>query len=253
MQIVFSGQIPKDTYFPDAIEDAYCIDQSTGRMALSDGASESFDSKTWAQLLVKLFILNPHIDADWLSLAVSSYHAEQDFASLSWSKQAAFERGSYATLVGVQCCEDDKSIQVISVGDSVVVLLAGSEFLDSFPYKSAEEFRQRPTLFSTSSERNDFVGEGDFHFKHSMKWGVDSTRSTSLLCMTDALAEWALSMAEVGVPQWEILLNIRDISQLGQLVESERGKKLLRLDDVTLINVTLDGAVKRELSHPREI
>ena len=58
--------------------------------------------------------------------------------------------------------------------------------------------------------------------------------------MTDALAEWALMMAEEGKPQWEKLMAIRQESELQLLVESEREKKLMRTDDVTLITVTFD-------------
>ena len=58
--------------------------------------------------------------------------------------------------------------------------------------------------------------------------------------MTDALAEWALMMAEEGKPQCEKLMAIRQESELQLLVESEREKKLMRTDDVTLITVTFD-------------
>jgi hypothetical protein len=238
MQVIFSGQIPKDFNFPESTEDAFEIDVTSSRIALSDGASESFDSKTWAKLLVRSFVQNPEVNIDWLAEAVGNYNERHDPASLSWSKQAAFERGSYATLIGIECFRNHCSIDIIGIGDSLAVLLSGNDFLDSFPYKTANEFKQRPTLFCTNTHNNNFVDESDFYSLHSKTWSVGSIPSVFLLCMTDALAEWALMMAEVGKPQWRELMAIRQESELQVLVESEREKKLMRTDDVTLITVS---------------
>jgi len=240
MRILFAGQVPKDLNYPDSNEDAFEIDEGSGRIALSDGASESFDSKTWAQLLVKSFVANPAINSDWLSLAVDSYLSNYEIGSLSWSKQAAFERGSFATLVGVECFKIHSSIYVISVGDSLAVLISGTDFVESFPYKSAEEFRQRPTLLGTNKKNNHFVGESDFYSVHSKTWSVSSTQTPKLLCMTDALAEWALMLAAEGASPWVELLSIKNDAELRVLVESEREKKLMRVDDVTLISISFD-------------
>lgn len=240
MQVLFSGQVPKDFNFPESNEDAFEIDEGGSRIALSDGASESFDSKTWAQLLVKSFVVNPALNSDWLSLAVDNYLSNYVIGSLSWSKQAAFERGSFATLVGVEWFKNHSSIDVISVGDSLAVLISGSEFVESFPYKSAEEFRQRPTLLCTNKGNNHFVGESDFYSVHCKTWDIKNTPTPNLLCMTDALAEWALRLAAEGTPPWIELLSIRNDAELQALVESEREKKLMRIDDVTLISISFD-------------
>ena len=240
MRVIFSGQVPKDFNFPESTEDAFEIDETSSRIALSDGASESFDSKTWAKLLVKSFVQNPEVNIDWLTETVSSYEEKHDPATLSWSKQAAFERGSFATLIGIECFPNHSSIDIIGIGDSLAVLLSSNDFLDSFPYKTANEFKQRPTLFCTNFQNNNFVGDSDFYSTRCKTWSIDSIPSVFLLCMTDALAEWALMMAEEGKPQWEKLMAIRQESELQLLVESEREKKLMRTDDVTLITVTFD-------------
>ena len=61
------------------------------RLALSDGASESYDSRLWANLLATKFAEDPRFGPEWLDAAVSAYHGEHDFAAMSWSQQLAFE------------------------------------------------------------------------------------------------------------------------------------------------------------------
>ena len=85
---------------PAPNEDAFAIDRRRGLIALSDGASESYDSATWAKALVEQFVSNPHFDATWLHAACARYGAAYDRETLRWSAQAAYDKGSYATLIG---------------------------------------------------------------------------------------------------------------------------------------------------------
>jgi hypothetical protein len=91
MKVLFAGQVPKEPSFPDAIEDAYKLAPDDGRIAVSDGASESFDSKTWANLLAERFVQHPQLSQRWLDDAISDYLSEFDQPKMSWSKQASFE------------------------------------------------------------------------------------------------------------------------------------------------------------------
>ena len=54
MKVIFHGTIPKDQNFASSNEDAYTFFDSKGILALSDGASESYDSKQWALTLTKI-------------------------------------------------------------------------------------------------------------------------------------------------------------------------------------------------------
>lgn len=247
MRVIFCGQVPKDPNYPEANEDAFEIGLSADRLAISDGASESFDSKTWAKLLVDNFTSSPEINSDWLSKVVRQYNECYDLTTLSWSKYAAFERGSFATLLGVEAFLDHSSLDVLSVGDSLAVLLSGSKMVDSFPYKDARQFQQRPELFCTNPSHNGFVGEADFFSRHQKTWDLRKLDDPVLLCMTDALGEWALRMEQDGSPQWETLLSIRDVDQLQAIVSIERENRRMRVDDVTLVAIDFDGVVPDEL------
>ena len=73
MRVLFSGQVPKDPLYPEAIEDSYEFLISDGRIALCDGASESFDSKTWARIVTSQFVDDPEIKASWLDECIRRY------------------------------------------------------------------------------------------------------------------------------------------------------------------------------------
>jgi hypothetical protein len=242
MRVVFCGQVPKEPNYPESNEDAAEIARDAGRLAISDGASESFDSKTWAQLLVGAFARSPGLSPAWLSEVVREYNAHYDVSMLSWSKHAAFERGSFATLLGVEECPAHAAVDVLSVGDSLAVLLSSSGMIDSFPYNDAQQFQQRPELFCTNPSYNGFIGEPDFFSRHHKTWELKELENPVVLCMTDALGEWALRMAQEDSPQWQALLSITDEAQLQALIRSEREGRRMRVDDVTLVSIAFDGS-----------
>lgn len=247
MRELFRGQVPKDPCFPEANEDSCKVDTEKGRLALSDGASESFDSKSWAEILVHRFVLNPELNEDWLSGLISEYASQFDYENMTWSKQASFNRGSFATLLGIEIFSNLGTVDIISIGDSLAVLLDGTEFIDSHPYSCAEDFQQRPELFCTNPDHNSFFSSSGFFSSHFKTWAISKRKSPYVLCMTDALGEWALRNMSERKPPWEKLKSIRDNSELEELVIIERKNKNMRVDDVTLVVIALNQAGNNEL------
>lgn len=250
MKVLFTGQVPKEPDFPDDIEDAIAQAADDSRIVISDGASESYDSKTWARLLTARFRNHPELSQSWLTEAIVSYTARFDYANLSWSKQAAFARGSFATLLATIKSEESDAVNIFSVGDSLAVFLDNGELLESFPYIRAEEFQQRPELLCTNIASNAFLFSSDFAETHHKIWLLQDKSNPVILCMTDALGEWALRHQEEGDPRWLQLAQIRDAAELESLVLQERESKSLRVDDVTLVNISLIGCTKDELPDP---
>jgi hypothetical protein len=247
MKVIFSGRIPKEPAFPNDVEDMLGIADDNSKVVISDGASESFDSKTWAWLLTSRFIKQPELSKDWLDYMIAEYTACFDLANLSWSKQAAFARGSFATLLAVDQTTGADTIRVISVGDSLAVLLDGQELLESFPYVRAEDFQQRPELVSTNALSNAFIRAGDFLTQYQKIWSLQGKTNPILLCMTDALGEWSLRHWQQGDPRWWQLAQIRDVTELENLVTQEREEKALRVDDTTLVTLSFLESEKDEL------
>lgn len=250
MRVLFSGQVPKDADFPDSNEDALLVGEDSAKIAISDGASESFDSKSWAKLVVQGFLESSDVNQAWVADLCRQYGTLFDPASLSWSKAAAYQRGSFATLLGLEFNKDSESIDALCIGDSQVVLLSNGHFVDAYPYIEPKQFQQRPELLCSNLAYNQFILEPDYQLNHRKSWNLADIDQPALLCMTDALAEWALRMEIQGDSKWETLLSISDVSELESLVFNEQHEKRMHVDDVTLISVLFDRGIDDDIPNP---
>jgi len=122
---------------------------SKGVFALSDGASISFDSASWAAILVRRFVQEPKFTTAWLTAAIAEFSQRHDRDSLPWMKQASFDRGSFASLLGVQFHLGDNYFQVFAIGDTLAVLCDGNRIVETFPYSAPSQFDQSPQLLFT--------------------------------------------------------------------------------------------------------
>jgi len=235
VKVCFAGQTPKSPAFPDAGEDAYALAADDGRVALSDGASESFDSQRWARLLVDRFVRCPAVTAEWVDAAAADFHRQFDRARMSWSQQAAFDRGSFATLLGLEWCASRRELALVGIGDSVAVLVEGDEGVRAFPYGRAEDFERRPQLVCTQVAYNRFLAEPEAANPRHALWRIAEKPRSVVLCMTDALGEWAFRNAQEGHPSWALLAGIGTLAELEALVRDQRLARRLRVDDVTLV------------------
>lgn len=244
MKLEFSGSVPKDPCCPEANEDKFAFSEDGRRLALSDGASESFDSKLWADLLVRRFIADPKVRPEWVASALADYSATHDFQSLSWSKQAAFERGSFATLIGVEQFDEHGAVEILAIGDSIAILTDGGKLIHGWPFEDPEKFKERPTLLATVTGHNDFIGISGFWTQHGRTFHLEGLNEPRLICMTDALGEWALKEAQASGAGLAELLSIQTEEQLSELVLRERAEKRMRVDDSTLLVLSFERGKK---------
>jgi len=241
MRVAFAGQVSKDLAFPDDIEDAMAFATEADRVAISDGASESYDSRSWAQLLVRRFVADTRVDLAWLDEAIAAYRKQSDFTDLSWSHQDAFDRGSFASLLGIEYLPREQQVRVCCVGDSLAVLIdSQGRRRRTFQYLCAEQFDRRPQLFSTHPARNTKLAGPDFFGSHTDSWPVYGAEPWAVLCMTDAMGEWALRHDECGRPVWSELLALHDQAGLDALVAEARESRDINVDDVTLVRLSFD-------------
>jgi hypothetical protein len=238
MDIQFIGQVPKDEMAPDLIEDCYGLSKNPEVIVLSDGASESYDSRTLSRLICEKFLTFPNPNLAWIESIIYDFSSKVDLTSLSWSKQAAYNRGSFATLLALYQTPSKKTITLFCIGDSFAVLLENGIYKDSFPYKKSKEFSQKPTLISTIRDQNTFIFSPGYPKTHILHWRLSAYRNPTVLCMTDALGQWALKNEEHDTPIWNGLLNISNQIDLVDLVNKEWEKKEMRKDDITFIKVT---------------
>jgi hypothetical protein len=240
MRTEFAASVAKDSRTPQDNEDRFALSGDGLRLALCDGASESFDSKRWADILARRFTEDPRITQEWVAEAVHRYAAAHDFATMSWSRQAAFARGSFATLLGVEDDPGHNAVDVLAIGDSIALLLSGVTLLGRWPLMNPEHFSERPTLLATIPALNDFVGADGFWSIRGTTFHLDGVAAARLLCTTDALGEWALRQALGGGEGLAELLRISSADEFAQLVERERSARRMRIDDATMVVLSFE-------------
>lgn len=235
MFVDFVATVAKEINAEHLNEDSYLFSLDGRVASLSDGASESFDSKSWAAILCGMSCAGSGVSPESIFQAVNSYNIQYDPSQLSWSKALAFERGSFATLLSCEYNNERSEVEVIAVGDSVVVVCEGEEVSKCFPLTVPEQFEMRPELLSTRNDLNGFINDPLFNTKHVMVSAVSS--NTTVLLMTDAIGHWCYKAISEGREEWRLLLSIDSESDFAEFVGGSRKNKTMKLDDTTLIRL----------------
>src|SRR5262245_48195361 len=113
MRLLAKVTVSKEDGDPQFNEDFCAWRAAKHTWAVSDGASESFAAKRWARILALSFVDYPYVDKDWLAEASRRYSLSFNTAEMTWNKAAAFERGSFATLLGVVWHPKQRTIDII--------------------------------------------------------------------------------------------------------------------------------------------
>jgi hypothetical protein len=221
-----------------ANEDHWSRSESAMVYAVSDGASVSYDPGPWAAILTRRFIENPDVSYDWIQAAIAEFANAYDREALPWMQQAAFDRGSFATLLGVVFLPDWQGVRVFAIGDTILAFIEGREVLRTIPYVRPDEFDCSPQLISTNPLENKSL-DHDAILNAWHELNIASHECPTLLLMTDALGRWLLDQRE----RVSVLLDIHDEQGFREFVERERAEGRLKRDDTTLVVI----GVGREL------
>lgn len=231
LSIDLVASVPKDPQRQDLNEDAYAVGESC--VAVTDGASESYDSRAWARLLAEAYAKEQSVSAEWVAERIRTYLESTDIECLSWSRLAAFERGSFATLLGLELVPNRHEVDVLAIGDSLAVHVRDGAMLSSFPFAKPEDFDVRPRLLSTLASANTFIDEHEFFKNSSTTWEVQS--GDCILLMTDAVGHWLLAHSE-EVPT---LIAMPSAEAFEELVIERRRDRRMRLDDSTVLRIVV--------------
>lgn len=216
-------------------EDAWNIPPDPGSpIVLCDGASESFDSRRWAEILTKGLARHEDFTDSWLKERIEEYEKAIEPAALSWSKQLAYERGSFATFLSVQLRHGECLVN--AMGDTEAFLVKDGRIIEMYPYVEACEFLNHPCLLSTKRELNTELKENVDDCPFSGKL-VQIEHATHLLMLTDALAHWLMKKKD-DPEAVNALLCISSDTEFRGFVDRER-KDGMRFDDTTMIRVNL--------------
>lgn len=237
MRTLYAGSVAKYVESPGDNEDRFVVGEDGRCVTVCDGASESFDAAKWADLVSGRFHAE-RFSANVLARVVADYEAACDPSTLSWSKQMAFERGSFSTLCRVEMGDGD-TLDVTCIGDSLMVLTDAAQLLHCQPYATSERFDERPLLLSTLPAHNVAFGDTAFVEGLTQRVGVPTDSPAFVLMMTDALGQWLLSRMEANdTTALTDLISIRTDAELMALVESARASGAMRRDDTTLVVAT---------------
>jgi hypothetical protein len=133
-------------------------------------------------------------------------------------QQAAFDRGSFATLLDVVFSADWRAVRIVAIGDSILAFLDKQQVIRTIPYESPDEFEHAPELLSTNLFENrslDILNA--WHELH-----LASQEAPALLLMTDATWRWLMDDQTRAVT----LLSICDDQSFASFVEQERAQTL---------------------------
>ena len=209
------------------------------RFGLSDGASISYDSASWSQILTRAYTKNPQVNRLWLEQVRNEFSRLHNRDTLPWTKQAAFDRGSFASLLGVQYLNEIDRIQVLAVGDSIAVLCDGTSMVKSWPYSNWEEFSASPLLLSTNPDYSYAFNGSEIPQEWRTEWSIRELRDPIVFCMTDALGEWFLKHRPDDPAPISILLSLNRRKAFHDFVLEQRARGNLKRDDTTLLILTL--------------
>jgi hypothetical protein len=229
---LFKHSIPKN---PDtANEDSYFV--SGNACVVSDGATMAFNSGIWSRILTRDFKRYGIISKEFISHSgkvFNKYHHKYYFkgGSIPWNVLESYENGRFATLLGVELL--DNRVKITAIGDTIVVLIDGKNFIDSFPLKNSCEFNSNPVLISSNLNANYFLSDEENNFA---EWDLSRYENPVILCMTDAIGCWFLQYPEKSIKFIKYLLKVKQKQEFFEhIIIKERVSKRMKLDDTTLI------------------
>ncbi len=242
--------LPKEGFDPKRCADKAAINEQLGRYAVADGVSRSFLPAQWAEILVTGFVgqqsdfSKPVEFVNWL-LACSNewgvgaeqwiHEARQTPLNEDWESKL-LEEGAQATFVGCWLTTNGGSntiAHVLAVGDANFFLFRPQTVSSlwqccvAYPWEKPEDFSAITDTLSTLSRRIQRVTE-------LVKFAKFVTQpGDRIVLATDALAHWMLTPA--GQAYWNEMLQITVTSQFGELVQRERQRRALEVDDTTML------------------
>jgi len=229
--------LPKSGSSKLEYEDAAAADDTAGRFAVADGASESISAGEWAQMLADAYVAGPPDEknfAEWLHPIQKKWQSNLSRRPAPWYIEEKLRDGAFAAFLGLFVEEPDKSAvaswHALAVGDCCLFRIRADAEVRSFPMESAGGFDTRPDLVNSRRSRSTGPKKCTGSFR----------RGDQLLLMTDALAHWFLTEHEADRKPWRELNRLTN-DEFGGWIETLRKARQLKNDDVTLLLIEFVG------------
>ena len=241
--------IPKEWNFPEANEDCWMKSEDNISFVISDGASESFDSRFWAKVLCETFVnivkrnqrnkFFREINIKKLIVgAREKFNLTYNQKTLTWSQEASFKRGSFATILGV--IDHVSHLEIMAIGDSVAIWISG-RVLKTLKIHQHYNFNARPFLLSTLEKEDDNLFSNLQINCNSEKIKKSNFDGGDLFLLTDALAETIIRTEKTQGFDEAIKILKKNNSDLRAWVDYQKNSGLLKKDDYTLAWIKIYG------------
>lgn len=237
--------LPKAGSLPTECEDATALSLRQRRFCICDGATEAYDSRRWARLLARCWVVSSHLLTreeiePWLSILGERLQRRWQKRTLPWYAEEKARGGAFAAFVGVAFipAEDRLVWQAVGLGDSCLLQVQNGAIVNALPISDPEAFGYHPTLIPSNLQRQQGIGE-----QFTVATG-NVSRQDSFWLLTDAIAAWYLRMSledPLRVDELAQLLDANDTLGFERFVERERADKSLRNDDVAVLRITIDA------------
>lgn len=240
--------LPKSGHQISECEDAIGINAASRRFAVADGATEAFDSQTWARLLAHGWVeLEPSEQTReefraWVAKQGQCLHDSWNGLRLSWYAEEKARTGSFAAFVGVQLELEAAfpSWKAIALGDSCLLHCRNEEILDALPVLHYQSFNATPLLVPSQLAMQDQALENVVVASGTLKNG------DVLLLLSDAIAAWYLMLVDKEDQTrsfFDLLLKTGRADELQQLLEKDRLSGRLKDDDIAVIRIEVEQIV----------
>jgi hypothetical protein len=239
---------PKHGHSVEEYEDAWAADESSGRFAVADGASESAFAALWARLLTEEFVAaSPSSDSsEWLNRSRDRWLADVMTLDLAWYAEMKREEGAFATFLGISLRppneENPGTWLAVAVGDSCLMHVRQGRLLCTFPLKRSTDFANVPKL----------IGSRDSYAPPLVETTGTLVNGDRLFLITDALAKWFLQAHENGGCPWNAVDEVLSAAQpepaFAEWIEELRDGRELQNDDVTLVAVEVKSETENQAS-----
>ena len=236
-------QLAKDTECPEECQDACGMDAAGGIAVVADGVASAIFSRQWADVLVRATVADAPDPTDteafagWLARRRQQWAEQIDTTGLAWFQKAKLPMGAFSTLLWVRLLPVDEQqegtfgayrLQGFAIGDSCLFHVRGGELVRTFPIQKAEELEANPVVLGSVDLNRDQLME--FTALDELCYPGDL-----LVLCTDAIADWALRLAESGSPvAWDSYSDM-DAPEWEDEIAELRGQSKMRYDDATLV------------------
>jgi hypothetical protein len=234
--------LPKEGCSTSECEDAVAEHTRALRFAIADGATEGFDSRAWARLLVGrwLRVDPPAITAEDFQPLVRflglGLHGRWQGKALPWYAEEKAKLGSFAAFLGIQFFiqQNQLSWKAIALGDCCLVHQRDSKICAAFPISESESFGSHPVLVPSLG----WLQEKAFAELKVLEGTAEE--GDEFLLLSDAIAAWYLRKTDASEQErgkLRSLLKGRDREELEKLVRNSRHQGTMRNDDVVALRI----------------